>query len=89
LKVPATASEQGATTTFPAGTYKPAYEDDHGYYFEASKKVLVDDVAVYAFDGGVYVPRGQTAPTHWYVIRPNGRRTMGRFKTSPVYNLVH
>lgn len=81
-------SQEGATTTFPVGIYKPAYEDDHGIYFEAPGKVLVDDIATYAFDGGLYVLRGETAPLRWYVIRPNGRRTMGRFKTIPVYTLV-
>lgn len=88
LEAPASVSDQGATTTFPVGKYKPAYEDDHGYYFEAPRKVLIDDIATYAFDGGVYVERGQTAPTHWYVIRPNGRRTSGKFKTTPAYKIV-
>jgi hypothetical protein len=88
LTAPAIVSDQGATTTFPPGKYKPAFEDEHGYYYEAPKKVLIDDVAVYAFEGGVYVERGHTAPTRWYVIRPNGRRTMGRFKTPPSYEIV-
>ena len=78
----------GAVTTFPTGKYRPVYEDDRGYYFEAPRKVIVDDVATYAFDGGVYVLRGQTAPAHWYVIRPNGRRTMGRFKQEPTYKVL-
>jgi len=88
LVKPASVSEEGATTTFPAGKYRPMYEDDHGYYFEAPRKVIVDDVAVYAFDGGVYIQRGKTAPTEWYVIRPNGRRSMGRFKTAPIYKII-
>jgi hypothetical protein len=89
LTVPATASgEEGATSTFPVGKYTPAYEDDHGFYFEAPRKVLVDDIATYAFDGGIIVERGQTAPTHWYIIRPNGRRSTGKFKTMPVYKIV-
>jgi len=88
LTVPASVSDQGATTTFPVGKYKPAYEDDHGFYFEAPRKVLVDDIATYAFDGGVYVERGQTEPTHWYIIRPNGRRSTGKFKTIPSYKIV-
>ena len=88
LTVPASVSDQGATTTFPTGKYKPAYEDEHGFYFEAPRKVLVDDVATYAFDGGVYVERGQTVPSHWYIIRPNGRRSMGKFKTTPTYKIV-
>ena len=85
---PATVTEEGAITTFPAGKYRPMYEDDHGYYFEAPSKVIVDDVGVYGFDGGVYIQRGKTAPSEWYLIRPNGRRSMGRFKTAPLYKVV-
>ncbi|MFL6515191.1 MAG: hypothetical protein ACJ8M1_09235 [Chthoniobacterales bacterium] len=89
LTVPATVSDEGATTTFPAGKYKPVYEDEGGYYYEAPGKVLMDDIATYAFDGGVYVKRGHTNPTQWYVIRPNGRRTMGHFKAPPMYKVAH
>ena len=88
LLKPAFVTDQGATTTFPAGKYKPAYEDEGGSYFEAPRKVLVDDIGVYGFDGGVYIPRGQTAPTQWYIIRPNGRRSMGHFKEPPVYKEI-
>jgi hypothetical protein len=88
LITPATVSEEGATTTFPAGKYRPMYEDDHGYYFEAPRKVIVDDVGVYGFDGGVYIQRGKTVPTEWYLIRPNGRRSMGHFKTPPIYKVI-
>lgn len=88
LLKPAMVTDQGATTTFPPGKYKPVYEDEHGFYFEAPRKVLVDDVGVYGFDGGVYIERGKSTPSQWYVIRPNGRRTMGRFKTAPVYKAV-
>ena len=88
LTAPVIVSDQGASTTFPPGKYKPVFEDERGYYYEAPKKVLRDDIAVYAFDGGVYVVRGETAPTRWYIIRPNGRRTMGRFKTPPSYEVI-
>ena len=85
LITPASVSEEGATTTFPAGKYRPMYEDDGGYYFEAPSKVLVDDIGVYGYEGGVYIRRGENAPTEWYLIRPNGRRSMGKFKTPPTY----
>lgn len=88
LLKPATVTDQGATTTFPAGKYKPVYEDERGFYFEAPRKVMIDDIGVYGFDGGVYIERGKSTPTHWYVIRPNGRRTMGRFKTPPAYKAI-
>jgi hypothetical protein len=87
LTAPMTVRDQTATDTFPAGKYRPLYEDRGGYYFEAPAKVLVDDVAVYAYDGGLYVARGTTEPTHWYMIGPNGKR-MGRFKNLPPHTLV-
>jgi hypothetical protein len=87
LSAPATVRDETATDTFPAGKYRPLYEDRGGYYFEAPTKVLVDDVAVFAYDGGLYVARGATAPTHWYVSRPSGKK-MGRFKKIPPHTLV-
>jgi hypothetical protein len=87
LTAPVTVRDQTATDTFPAGKYRPLYEDRGGYYFEAPAKVLVDDVAVFAYDGGLYVARGAAAPTRWYVSRPNGK-TMGRFKKIPPHTLV-
>ena len=89
LLKPAFVTDQGTTTTFPPGKYKPAYEDEGGSYFEAPRKVLVEDIGVYGFDGGVYVPHGKRAPTEWYIIRPNGRRSMGHFKEPPVYKELH
>lgn len=88
LEVPAVVSDEGATTTFPTGKYKPVYEDDHGYYYEAPRKVLVDDVGVYGYEGGLYLSRDANAVTGWYLIRPNGRRSSGHFKTHPMYKLV-
>jgi hypothetical protein len=87
LSAPVTVRDQTATDTFPAGKYRPLYEDRRGYYFEAPAKVIVDDVAVFAHEGGLYVARGATEPTRWYVSRQSGR-TMGRFKKIPPYTLV-
>ena len=87
LSAPVTVRDQDATDTFPAGKYRPLYEDRGGYYFEAPAKILVDDVAVFAYDGGFYVARGATEPTRWYVSREN-RKTMGRFKKIPPHTLV-
>ena len=87
LSAPVTVRDQSATDTFPAGKYRPLYEDRGGYYFEAPTKVVVDDVAVFAHEGGFYVARGATEPTRWYVTRPNGK-TMGRFKKIPPYTLI-
>ena len=87
LSAPVTVRDQSATDTFPAGEYRPRYEDRRGYYFEAPAKVVVDDVAVFAYEGGLYVARGATEPTRWYVSRPSGK-TIGRFKKIPPYTLV-
>ena len=87
LNAPVTVRDQSATDTFPAGEYRPRYEDRGGYYFEAPAKVVVDDVAVFAYEGGLYAARGATEPTGWYVNHPNGK-TMGRFKKVPSYTLV-
>jgi hypothetical protein len=87
LSGPVTIRDQSATDTFPPGEYRPRYEDRGGYYFEAPAKVVVDDVAVFAYEGGLYVARGATEPTGWYVNRPNGKTT-GRFKKIPSYTLV-
>jgi hypothetical protein len=87
FSAPVTVRDQSATDTFPAGKYRPIYEDRGGYYFEAPAKILVDDVAVFAYDGGLYVARGATEPTRWYVSRQNGK-TMGRFKKIPPHTLV-
>ena len=87
LSAPVTVRDQSATDTFPAGKYRPLYEDRGGYYFQAPEKVVVDDVAVFAYEGGLYVARGTTEPTRWYVSRQNGK-TMGRFKKIPPYKLI-
>ena len=88
LSEPVTVNDKGATNVFPAGKYRPLYEDRGGYYFEAPTKVLVNDVASFGYDGGVYVARGATEPTQWYVISPSGKK-MGLFKKTPQHTLIH
>jgi hypothetical protein len=88
LSEPVTVNDKGAANVFPAGKYRPLYEDRGGYYFEAPAKVLVNDVASFGYDGGLYVVRGATEPTQWYVISPGGKK-MGRFKKIPQHTLVH
>jgi hypothetical protein len=88
LTAPVTVNAKGATNVFPPGRYRPLYEDKGGYYFQAPDKVLVNDVASYGYDGGVYVRRGSTEPTEWYVMGASGK-TMGHFKTIPPHTLVH
>ena len=88
LSEPVTVNDKGAADVFPAGKYRPLYEDRGGYYFEAPAKVLVNDVASFGYDGGLYVARGATDPTQWYVIGPGGKK-MGRFKKIPQHTLIH
>jgi hypothetical protein len=88
LNAPEIVSESGTITTFPAGEYRPAYEERGGYYFQAPTKVLVDDVAVFAYEGGLYVARGESEPTRWYVIHTNGEKKMGRFRKIPQYKRI-
>jgi hypothetical protein len=88
LNAPAIVSESGTITMFPVGEYRPAYEDRGGYYFQAPTKVLVDEVAVFAHEGGLYVARGESEPTRWYVIGENGEKKMGRFKKIPQYKQI-
>jgi hypothetical protein len=88
LSEPVTVNDKGATNVFPAGKYRPLYEDRGGYYFEAPTKVLVNDVASFGYDGGLYVARGVTEPTQWYFISPVGKK-MGRFNKIPQHTLIH
>jgi hypothetical protein len=87
LKAPATVNESGSTMTFPAGEYRMVREDRGGYYFQAPQKVIVDDVAVYAYEGGLYVARNAAEPAHWYINR-SGKTKIGRFKKIPPHKLI-
>ena len=88
LSEPVMVNDKGAANIFPAGKYRPLYEDRGGYYYEAPTKVLVSDVASFGYDGGLYVARGATEPTQWYVTSPSGKK-MGRFKKIPQHTLIH
>jgi hypothetical protein len=87
LTAPAIVNENGNAITFPAGEYRLGDTDRGGYYFKAPQKVTVDEVAVYAYDGGLYVTRDSNAPTHWYLVR-NGKAAIGRFKKVPPHTIA-
>jgi len=88
LSAPITVTDtDGATNTFPAGKYQPLYEDKGGFYFQAPSKVIVNDVAVFGYDGGLYVARGATEPTEWYFTGPSGKK-MGQFKKIPPHTFI-
>jgi hypothetical protein len=65
----------------PAGEYRPLYEDDQVYYYQAPSKVVVNDLTSLLYDGGIYVQRGSTKPTGWYYICEDGSQQSGTFST--------
>jgi hypothetical protein len=67
----------------PAGEYRPLYEDDQSYYFQAPSKVVVNDPGTFLFDGGIYVPRGTTKPAGWYYVDQDGSPYTGAFNVPP------
>ena len=88
LVEPVTIREIFSKATFPAGEYRPLFEDNGGYYFQAPSKVVANDIFSYMYDGGLYVKRGTNEPTHWYVVGQNGQKTVGRFKSIPAHKLI-
>src|SRR5436190_5502484 len=78
LKTPAKFPGFLYTVTFPAGEYRPLYEDSGGYYYQAPAKIIGHDIMSYMLDGGLYVERTTNEPTKWYVIDPQyGQMRMG------------
>jgi len=65
----------------PAGEYRPLYEDDQVYYYQAPSKVVVNDLTSLLYDGGIYVQRGSTTPAGWYYICADGTQQSGTFST--------
>jgi hypothetical protein len=54
----------------PAGEYKPLYEDDKGYYYQAPQKITGrDSFWPLLMDGGLYLKRNMTKPDQLYFIR--------------------
>ena len=77
--------------TFPAGEYRPLFEDDGGFYFQAPEEVVVHaaGIATYTHIGGLYVERGAIQPTRWYYIyERDGHKKMWRFHDVPQFDLV-
>ncbi len=65
----------------PPGEYRPLYEDDQSYYYQAPSKVVVNDLVSSLYDGGIYVQRGTTTPTGWYYSCDDGSIKWGTFST--------
>jgi len=75
---------------FPAGEYRPLYEDDGGYYYQAPSKVIFYDFPFSRMiDGGLYVERTATEPTQWYYIDLQyGQKHMIHCESLPEHTLV-
>lgn len=68
----------GSKISLPAGEYKPVMEDDHGYFYQAPSKLVARDIFSYVADGGVFVKRGEKAPSLWYAIDEHNYTKTGR-----------
>lgn len=79
VKQPFTFSPGGTTFNFPAGTYRPVFEDADGMYFRADAPVLLQD-ALFGSQtraGGVYLARGaSTAAPRAFIVQPAGNTTL-------------
>ena len=55
--------------TLPAGTYRPAFEDEDGIYFQAPTKVIIGDIVGSTLhDGGVYIKFAAATEPYYYVL---------------------
>ena len=68
---------------FPAGEYKPVFEDSDGFYYQAPTKVIANLMFTYIGDGGLYLKKGEKEPSQWYFITDGGHITRGNFKVVP------
>jgi hypothetical protein len=68
----------GTKLTLPAGEYKPVMEDNNGYYYQAPTKIVARDIFSYVADGGVYLRRDESTPSHWYAIDQQNYTKMGK-----------
>lgn len=75
----------GGETILPAGDYRAALEDDQGFYYEAPGKILGKGAGSWQFDGGLYLRKGSTVPTHYYVIGRHNETLRYRLKVLPVF----
>ena len=83
LSKPVTAHDGLASVLLPAGEYRPLYEDDRFYYYQAPSKLVVNGFFSKMFDGGVYVKRNGTGLRGWYFVRDDGSPEFGKFETEP------
>lgn len=74
-------------TVLPAGDYRATLEDSKGYYFAAPAKLIRNDTVGWQLDGGLYLPKGSTMPTHCCVVGQHHATGLYRLKVQPQYEL--
>jgi hypothetical protein len=64
-----------ATLVFPAGDYRPVFEDENGIYFEAPSKVIMNEkffglaqLAGRPYTGGIFLERSNPKVAKTYLI---------------------
>ena len=87
FKEPTTAKSPFSVYILPPGEYKVLYEDDSDYYYQAPAKIIAKDIFGYLYDGGIYMKRGSTNLTGFYVITPNGQKANRSFNGFAPYEL--
>jgi len=75
--------DQLSKATFPAGEYRPVYEDNGGYYYQAPSKIVANALFSYMYDGGLYVKRGETEPAAWFIVGGGGLMDTGPLSSMP------
>ena len=91
LKTPLTIKHAGMTDIFPAGEYGVLYEDASGYYYEAPGKIASTTYSKYfltgSLQGGIYIKRGDTNPTSFYIMGNYNRTHMYHVPKTNVFEL--
>jgi hypothetical protein len=65
----------------PAGEYRPLFEDEKFYYFQAPSREIYKDINSSVLEGGIRLARGATVPRGWYCVGEDGVMFTGDFKT--------
>lgn len=77
----------GSETILPAGDYRATMEDKGGYYYAAPGKLIGSGGGGWLLDGGLYLPRGAPAPTHYYSVGQHHALALHRLPTAPPFEL--
>ena len=57
---------------WPTGDYTPMLEDATGFLYKAPSKIITKDTGMTKlYEGGIFLEKGTTIPTHGYFIDPS------------------